>query len=192
MRAVWLVGMDLEGEERRIRKKGKKKEKEQWGDKMRLRSEVVPNATGYYSGIVQDGALHLHPVSKLLQFRTSLNYLDDYDERRHRASKDKEGTAEGSDRKPKVNGVGPAGMPGRPVRKLIEEDNDGSGSIKDFREKMWTMAREETEDPWVSYAWKSGEAESAVDNAIASMVVPPDKRDRLECATRPLDYLNRE
>jgi hypothetical protein len=27
------------------------------------------------------GALHLHPVSKILQFRTSLHYLDDLDAR---------------------------------------------------------------------------------------------------------------
>lgn len=39
---------------------------------------------------------------------------------------------------------------------LIEEDNDGSGSIKDFREKMWAMAREEQEDPWIPYKWKFG------------------------------------
>jgi DNA-directed RNA polymerase-3 subunit RPC5 len=36
------------------RKKSAKKE-EKWGDKARLRSEVVPNATGYYSGVVHDG-----------------------------------------------------------------------------------------------------------------------------------------
>jgi DNA-directed RNA polymerase-3 subunit RPC5 len=36
-------------------KKGKKKKEEKWGDKARLRSELVPNATGYYSGIVRDG-----------------------------------------------------------------------------------------------------------------------------------------
>jgi DNA-directed RNA polymerase-3 subunit RPC5 len=39
---------------------------------------------------------------------------------------------------------------------LIEDENDGSGSLKDFREKMWAMAREENEDPWVSYKWKAG------------------------------------
>jgi DNA-directed RNA polymerase-3 subunit RPC5 len=34
--------------------KGKKKEKH-WGEKMRLKSEPIPNETGYYSGIIQDG-----------------------------------------------------------------------------------------------------------------------------------------
>ena len=38
-----------------------------------------------------------------------------------------------------------------------EEENDGSGSLKQFREKMWSMAREEEEDPWVTYAWKYGD-----------------------------------
>lgn len=36
-------------------REGKRKDKEHWGDKMRLRSDIVPNATGYYSGIIHDG-----------------------------------------------------------------------------------------------------------------------------------------
>lgn len=39
-----------------VEKKERKKKKEgKWGDKMRLRSEIVPGNTGYYSGIVHDG-----------------------------------------------------------------------------------------------------------------------------------------
>lgn len=38
-------------------KKGKKKDKSHWGEKMRLKSEPIPNETGYYSGVVQDGKL---------------------------------------------------------------------------------------------------------------------------------------
>jgi DNA-directed RNA polymerase-3 subunit RPC5 len=38
-----------------------------------------------------------------------------------------------------------------------EEENDGSGSIKDFRNKMWSMANREKEDFWVPYAWNEGE-----------------------------------
>jgi hypothetical protein len=41
-----------------------------------------------------------------------------------------------------------------------EEENDGSGSLKQFREKMWSMAREEEEDPWVTYSWTYGEVAS--------------------------------
>lgn len=38
-----------------------------------------------------------------------------------------------------------------------EEEGDGSGSIKDFRTKMWRLAREEAEDAWVPYEWREGE-----------------------------------
>ena len=49
-------GRGLDKEKDRDKEKKKKKVKEEkWGDKMRLRSEVVPNATGYYSGIMHDG-----------------------------------------------------------------------------------------------------------------------------------------
>ena len=71
------------------KKKGKKKEKEKkekWGEKMRLRSEPVPSVTEYYSGMIHDGALHLHPISKFVQLRTSLGYLDDYEQAQRDAS----------------------------------------------------------------------------------------------------------
>jgi len=97
-------GEDIEGgtwgrrDKEKEGKGGKKKNRiekapERWGEKMRLRSEVVPNAPNYYSGVIHDGeldhilyyyqanicvgALHLHPVNKIMQFRTSLQYVDE-------------------------------------------------------------------------------------------------------------------
>lgn len=48
---------DDEREAASSRKKGKSKSKEdkRWGDTVRLRSEGIPSATGYYAGVVQDG-----------------------------------------------------------------------------------------------------------------------------------------
>ena len=37
-----------------------------------------------------------------------------------------------------------------------EEENDGSGSIKDFRKKMQTTEAKEGADPWIQYAWNEG------------------------------------
>lgn len=96
--------------------KGKRKDDkpENWGTKMRLRSEEVPNVTGYWTGIVQKGetrayfngrlklsphvalvgALHLHPVDKLLQLRPSLAYLDAL-ETANRLEKEREARAKG-------------------------------------------------------------------------------------------------
>ena len=83
------------------KKKKKKPEikREKWGEKRRLRGDLVPSATGYYSGVIHDGALHLHPVSKTLQFRPSLGYLDDLDA--VEASKRSRDDGEGGKRKSK-------------------------------------------------------------------------------------------
>ncbi|WVR08565.1 hypothetical protein IAU60_005620 [Kwoniella sp. DSM 27419] len=178
-------------------KKGKKEKKkeEKWGDKMRLRSELVPNATGYYSGVIRDGALHLHPISRLLQFRTALNYLDDADDKaKERSSRRANGVSNGgdSDDEEAKKKKAPAPVKDlRPVRKLLdEEENDGSGSLKDFRNKMWWMAKKEEEDQWIGYQWKSTEDEQ-VAHTLEQLVVPEDKRERLTCKTRGLDFLDR-
>jgi hypothetical protein len=70
---------------------------------------------------------------------------------------------------------------------------------------MWSMANDEANDPWVPYAWKVGEVslfrvqawlkannkdEEAVNKALGKLIIPADRRDRLECKTRPLDYLD--
>ncbi|WRT70670.1 uncharacterized protein IL334_007668 [Kwoniella shivajii] len=172
-------------------KKSSSKDKEKWGDKMRLRSEPVPNATGYYSGVIREGALHLHPISKVHQFRTSLTYLDDADEKaREKPSRRMNGDSD--DEGKKKPAPGPV-KDLRPQRKLLdEEDNDGSGSIKDFRNKMWWMAKKEEEDHWVPYHWKSGVEDDGVIEALEKLVLPESKRERLTCKTRALDYLDRQ
>ncbi|KAJ9107882.1 hypothetical protein QFC19_002625 [Naganishia cerealis] len=59
------------------KKKGKARAGEDsWGNKTRLRTESVPEVTGYWAGVVHDGALHLHPVSRIQQLRPALGYLD--------------------------------------------------------------------------------------------------------------------
>ncbi|OCF30745.1 DNA-directed RNA polymerase III subunit RPC5 [Kwoniella heveanensis BCC8398] len=183
--------------------KEKKRRDEKWGDKMRLRSELVPNATGYYSGVIRDGALHLHPVSKLLQFRTALNYLDDADDKaRERSTRRSNGLANGNGDSDdeggdgagkKKKGAAPAPVKDlRPARKVLdEEDNDGSGSIKDFRNKMWWMAKKEDEDQWVPYQWTTGVEDEGVAETLDKLIVPDEKRERLTCKTRGLDFLDR-
>jgi DNA-directed RNA polymerase-3 subunit RPC5 len=172
-------------EKEKEKSKGKKKEKH-WGEKMRLKSQPIPNETGYYSGIIQDGellfhqycircpcsqqgALYLHPVTKVSQFRASLGYLDDFDEKQRSRLKRKGDETE--DKKAKAGGVTQLALPARAKKVSLiglsnrpaananhqgEEENDGSGSLKQFREKMWSMAQQEEEDPWVTYEWRYG------------------------------------
>jgi DNA-directed RNA polymerase-3 subunit RPC5 len=47
-------GFGGRGDKDKDKGKGKKKEKH-WGEKMRLKSESIPNETGYYSGVIQNG-----------------------------------------------------------------------------------------------------------------------------------------
>lgn len=43
------------------------------------------------------------------------------------------------------------------MSQVVEDEGDGSGSIKDFRNKMWRLAQEEQDDTWVAYDWREGE-----------------------------------
>lgn len=73
-----------------------------------------------------------------------------------------------------------------------DPNNDGSGSIKDFRNKMWSTAQKEDEDKWVTYAWNEGVEDSKVTESLERLLVHEDKRDMLECKSRGLDYLDRQ
>lgn len=166
------------------KKKKEAKKLEKWGDKMRLRSEVVPPATtaGCVAGVVHDGALHLHPVSRQMQLRTSLQYLDDAD-RANRKPRPEDAEEE------RKRAAPPPKLP--PGKKLPdEEENDGSGSIKDFRKKMQTTEAKEGADPWIQYTWNEGDSDK-VKKAAGHLITPVDKRGSLECLTKPLDYLNK-
>jgi DNA-directed RNA polymerase-3 subunit RPC5 len=46
---------------------------------------------------------------------------------------------------------------------IEDEENDGSGSIKDFRNKMWSTAANEDADAWVPYSWKERDVSCNVD-----------------------------
>ncbi|CAK9786063.1 hypothetical protein CC85DRAFT_15598 [Cutaneotrichosporon oleaginosum] len=163
------------------KEKDKKKKKEVgWGDKMRLRSEIVPTKEGtYFSGIVHEGALHLHPINRMLQFRTSLAYLDDYDNKNRPRAVEEEEKKRVAQRKDLPKG-------------LDDLNNDGSGSIKDFRNKMWSMQAREDEDKWVPYEWNECVENETVIESLESLLVHPDRRAMLDCKMRALDYLDRQ
>lgn len=66
-------GRGDEDEAAKAKKKKKAKEDKRWGDKVRLRSEELPSATGYYAGIVQDG-MSFHSQSRLTAY-TQVHYI---------------------------------------------------------------------------------------------------------------------
>lgn len=86
--------------------------------------------------------------------RTALNYLDDNDEKARQRKAKHAGEEEEEEKKPKP----PATLPTDPKSgKKVEVLGDGSGSIKDFRNKMWELAAKDAGDDWVPYQWREGE-----------------------------------
>lgn len=57
---------------------------------------------------------------------------------------------------------------------------------------MWSMSQKEEEDKWVSYEWHADVEDDRVIESLERLLVPDDKRIRLECTSRPLDFLDRE
>jgi hypothetical protein len=53
-----------------------------------------------------------------------------------------------------------------------EEEGDGSGSLKDFRNKMWRLAKEEEEDTWVPYEWKEDQVSEVQPKGSAPSLMP--------------------
>lgn len=74
------------------------------------------------------GALHLHPLSKILQMRTALTYLDDFDEknRSRRGRKDEDDGEEKEDKKSKQAAQGP---PIKALRKVSYQNGSFFSSI---------------------------------------------------------------
>lgn len=107
----------------------------------------------------------MHPISKVLQLRTSLAYVDEYDAASKRMRGDVNG-AEDEAAKAKAKATPLARPPGLgPEREAEMEQNDGSGSLKDFRNKMLWSAQKEEAEPWVPYKWLD---ESAVGQLAVS------------------------
>jgi DNA-directed RNA polymerase-3 subunit RPC5 len=54
------------------------------------------------------------------------------------------------------------------------------------------MSQKEDEDKWVSYEWHDGADDERVIESLEHLLVHEDKRVRLECTSRPLDFLDKE
>ena len=72
---------------------------------------------------------------------------------------------------------------------------------------MMAVAKREEEDQWVAYEWRQGDVgglhlssmivlnlnqDQAVLDKVDSLLVSEEKKERLECSTTGLDYLNRQ
>lgn len=107
------------------------------------------------------GALYLHPISKVLQLRTSLAYVDDLEANSRRMRGDVNGEDDAQAKAKSTPLARPSGL--GPEREAEMEQNDGSGSLKDFRNKMLWIAQKEETDPWVPYKWLDDGAVSRPD-----------------------------
>ncbi|GHJ87663.1 hypothetical protein NliqN6_4065 [Naganishia liquefaciens] len=197
-------------------KKGKGRE-EGWGSKMRLRSEAVPEVTGYWAGVVHDGALHLHPVGHLQQLRPALGYLDAL-EAQDRAEKERarrrengedddddddepepSGKASSSKAKPKKEmevktvqlSMAAAPEDTIPLRRGSKMGTGGTvGTTTQIRNKIVKALAAEAEDTWIPWEWDTDSPDML--RSLSRLLLPRKERVSLECETRPLDILSKK
>ncbi|KAH8089135.1 Sin-like protein conserved region-domain-containing protein [Filobasidium floriforme] len=200
-------------------KKKMKSGQEGWGSKMRLRSEEVPHVTGYWSGIVHDNALHVHPINKLVQLRPELGYLDDLDKkkrneearRKRRGGDDFSGSEDdedvddapaGKNKKPgsdelKSVTMQLASMPNlshdSETRRTTKMGTGGTiGLTSQIRARIVKSLKNEMEDVWKQWNWVEGEQLDEVADALDRLILPDENRTVLKCGTKNLDFISKE
>jgi DNA-directed RNA polymerase-3 subunit RPC5 len=57
---------------------------------------------------------------------------------------------------------------------------------------MWSLSQKEDEDKWVNYEYHDSAEDERVLDSLERLLVHEDRRVRLECISRPLDFLDRE
>lgn len=134
---------------------------------VRMRSEVMPERAVYMLGIVRDGELHLHPVSRTLQFRPTMTYLDVL--ARKAKPRRRGGADSDSDDGPPLDPDEPPPPPtvkskskaepeAREVQLSAKKANDDKfaqslGSLTQVRKDMLMTLRSEAEEKWEDWEY---------------------------------------
>ncbi|KAI5453186.1 hypothetical protein NCC49_006214 [Naganishia albida] len=196
------------------KKKGKARD-DGWGNKMRLKTEPVPEVTGYWAGVVHDKALHLHPISRLQQLRPALGYLDAVEaqdraekERARRLANGEEDEDEDDEPEPgKASKAKPkkekeeaktvqlqmaqAPEDAIPLRRGSKMGTGGTvGTTTQIRNKLVKALTAEAEDDWIPWKWDTDS--EAMLQSLSHLLLPRRERVPLECETRPLDILSKK
>ncbi|KAN0065596.1 hypothetical protein ACQY0O_000719 [Thecaphora frezii] len=175
-------------------------------DKTRLDSHEVPNATNYMVGVIRDQALHLTPLSSVVQLRPSMHYLDALDEareaekRRDRAAAAGEAASDDEDEDELIE------MEAGARRKSAGKKEDkkpaaqtlsvamrgdpnamkGGGTGSESRDNLMAAQREADAERWIDLKWRDEHEEEAKE---AKSRLFAGSKKRLTCTTKPREYL---
>ncbi|KZV93793.1 hypothetical protein EXIGLDRAFT_835497 [Exidia glandulosa HHB12029] len=142
---------------------------------VRMRSEVMSDRAVYMLGVVRDGELHLHPVSRTLQFRPTMTYLDVL--ARKTRPRRQGGAGSDSDDGPPPDPDEPPPPPtaksktkaapeAREVQLSAKKANDDKfaqslGSLTQVRKDMLMTLRQEAEESWEDWEYCDAETKQA-------------------------------
>ncbi|GBE78334.1 hypothetical protein SCP_0112190 [Sparassis crispa] len=162
---------------------------------VRMRSEQVPQVGAYVLGIVQDGQLHLHPISETHQLRPTLTYMDILT-RKNKRGRGGEGSDDDSDDGPPPDPDEPAPAPApkkekkpavdaKEVQVSVRKTSDDKGmhfqgGLTAVRREMLTIMHAEEDEKWDDYEYCDGEAAES-NNAFEAVF--SRNVERLECKT---------
>ena len=132
---------------------------------VRMRSEPMPDRAVYMLATVRDGEIHLHPVSRTLQFRPTMTYLDVL----QRKMRPKRGGGDSdSDDGPPPDPDEPAVPPPPKTKKKADLDarevqltakkvddklQAGMNNLSDVRQEMLARLRTEMSDNWQDWEY---------------------------------------
>lgn len=134
---------------------------------VRMRSDATADRAVYMLGVVRDGELHLHPVSRTLQFRPTMTYLDVL--ARKSRPRRQGGAGSDSDDGPPPDPDEPAAPPptksksksapeAREVQLSAKKANDDKfaqsmGSLTQVRKDILMTLRQEAEETWEDWEY---------------------------------------
>lgn len=160
---------------------------------IRMRSEPTADRAVYMLAVVRDGELHLHPVSRTLQFRPTMSYLDvlarKTKPRRHGADSDSDdGPPPDPDEPPPpptAKAKSKAAPEAREVQLSVKKANDDKmaqalGGLTQVRKDMLIKLREEAEETWEDWDYRDSDTQQAHESLDK---IVSQSREPLKCDT---------
>lgn len=174
-------------------------------ERTRLESLLMPHQTKYMLGVIRDKAVHLTPVDSVHQLRPSMHYIDALEalkRQQDKALEEQNRAEDEDDEDARPNGAGSNAQKARKAQSLnVSFRNDGSSSSAnrqgaggggaggDSRDYLMQAEREAESEKWISLDWKMDEKSDEARKTFDSHLFAVDKTTRLQCKTKPREYL---
>jgi DNA-directed RNA polymerase III subunit RPC5 len=180
-------------------------------ERTRLESLLMPHQTKYMLGVIRDKAVHLTPVDSVHQLRPSMHYIDALEalkRQQDKAAEEQNRAEEDDEEEARPNGA--SAQKARKTQSLnVSIRNDGSsssgtrqganggpggggsggGAGGDSRDYLMQAEREAESERWIPLDWKMDERSDEARKTFDSHLFAVDKTTRLQCKTKPREYL---